>query len=88
MHRKLEWARWARPQYPWYVPGLGLSHVRMDGSTLRHMQDLGVGAGLVEELWALLCWATAPDGDYENHGWGWARLVKAAISLCTGWVWG
>lgn len=54
------------------------------------VQDLGLGVGLLEEPWALPCWATAPFHEHECQGWErQARLDKviASLGIHACWVW-
>lgn len=58
-------------------------------TTVPSWQDLGLGVGLVGELWAFLYRSVVSAGEHENQGWEQHRVVKAAalVSICVGWVW-
>lgn len=65
------------------VPGLSMRHVRLEHGTPWQAQELGLGVGLVTELWELSCWAAflplVNMGARTGAGPGWARLLHLLV---------
>lgn len=69
-------------------PRQWVGHSRLGQSTRQHVQNLGLGMGLVGELGLLPCYAAAPTIECENQRCGQTGLGKAAalVGIHMGWA--
>lgn len=69
-------------------PRQWVGHSRLGQSTRQHVQNLGLGMGLVGELGLLPCYAAAPTIECENQQTvgrlGWARLQHLLAYIWVG----